>query len=140
MNTNRKRHIAKSFTWRIIGTLDTMIIAWFITGNLFIGVQIGIAEIITKMVLYYLHERVWFSIDLEKTRFVRYSRIRHLVKTVTWRIIGSFDTIILGWLISGNPMSGMKIGGIEFLSKMILYYLHERIWYKTDYGISKVKN
>lgn len=55
---------------------------------------------------------------------------RHIAKTVTWRIIGTLDTIMLGWLISGDPKVGLKIGGLEFFTKMILYYLHERFWFK----------
>lgn len=56
-----KRHIAKSVTWRIIGTLDTILLSWFITGSLKWGVTIGGVELITKMVLYFLHERVWYK-------------------------------------------------------------------------------
>jgi len=58
---NYKRHIAKTITWRIIGTLDTMIIAWIITGSWEWGLAIGGVEIFTKMILYYLHERAWYK-------------------------------------------------------------------------------
>lgn len=60
-----KRHIVKAITWRIVGTIDTMIIAGLLTGNWKIGVSIGGVEVITKMVLYYLHERFWY-------RFVKF--------------------------------------------------------------------
>jgi uncharacterized membrane protein len=56
-----KRHIAKSITWRIIGTLDTILLSWFITGSLKWGVTIGAVELITKMILYFLHERAWYK-------------------------------------------------------------------------------
>ena len=58
---NYKRHIAKTITWRIIGTLDTMIIAWIITGSWEWGLAIGGVEIFTKMILYNLHERAWYK-------------------------------------------------------------------------------
>jgi len=58
---NYKRHVAKTITWRIIGTLDTMIIAWIITGSLEWGLAIGGIEVFTKMILYFLHERVWYK-------------------------------------------------------------------------------
>ena len=65
MNTNktvtRKRHIAKTITWRITGTIDTMLIGWFVTGSLEVGAMIGGIEVITKMILYYAHERVWYN-------------------------------------------------------------------------------
>jgi len=60
---------------------------------------------------------------------------RHLAKTITWRIVGTLDTILLGWLISGNWKIGAAIGGFEIFTKMILYFIHERIWYKFKFGI-----
>ena len=56
------RSVAKSISWRIIGTLDTMIISWIITGKLDTALLIGGVEVVTKMVLYFFHERVWNSI------------------------------------------------------------------------------
>jgi uncharacterized membrane protein len=56
--------------------------------------------------------------------------IRHILKTFTWRIVGTIDTILLGYFITGDISTGLKIGGVELVTKMILYYLHERIWYK----------
>ena len=60
---------------------------------------------------------------------------RHILKTITWRIVGTIDTVVIGWLISGNLMFGLKIGGIEIITKMILYFIHERIWYRINFGL-----
>ena len=60
---------------------------------------------------------------------------RHVAKTITWRIVGTLDTMIVGWFITGNPITGLKIGGIELITKMILYYFHERIWFKMNLGL-----
>ena len=57
------------------------------------------------------------------------SKKRHILKTITWRVIGTIDTMLLGWLISGDPMIGLKVGGLELITKMVLYYFHERAWY-----------
>ena len=67
------------------------------------------------------------------------SRVRHLAKTVTWRIVGTIDTMILAWVISGSPVTGLKIGAAEVVTKMILYYLHERVWYKINFGLDRRK-
>jgi uncharacterized membrane protein len=64
-------------------------------------------------------------------------RKRHIAKTFTWRIVGTIDTMLLGWLISGNPLIGLKIGLLELITKMVLYYFHERIWYKSKFGVSE---
>lgn len=65
---------------------------------------------------------------------------RSLAKTVSWRIIGTIDTVLLGWLITGNMEMGIKIGGIELITKMILYFFHERAWAKIDFGISRTRS
>lgn len=132
---SRKRHIAKTITWRIVGTIDTIVLSWIITGNPLTGLKIGMAEVATKMILYYFHERVWFKINLSKKGIVRESRKRHIAKTITWRGVGTLDTMFLSWLVTGNPLTGLKIGLSELLTKMILYYLHERVWYRMDYGL-----
>lgn len=63
---------------------------------------------------------------------------RHIAKTFTWRIVGTIDTMILGWIITGNPLTGVKIGGMEVMTKMVLYFLHERIWLKSNFGTERV--
>ena len=131
------RHLAKTITWRVVGTIDTILLSWFITGDAVTGLQIGLAETVTKLILYFLHERVWFKINLDKEGRTLDSRKRHLAKTITWRTIGTIDTMTLAWIITGNPLSGLKIGLAEVLTKMLLYYLHERAWYRLDYGLKK---
>ncbi len=67
------------------------------------------------------------------------SRVRHLAKTITWRVVGTIDTMILAWVISGDPATGFKIGAAEVVTKMILYYFHERVWYKINFGLDRRK-
>ena len=126
-----KRHIAKSITWRFIGTIDTFIFGWIITGDFNEGLNLSGITTITKLIWYYLHERLWFKSSLND------SNKRHIIKTFSWRIIGSIDTFLFGWLITGNPFTGLKIGGFESVSKMLLYFGHEKIWYKINYGLDK---
>jgi uncharacterized membrane protein len=62
---------------------------------------------------------------------------RHLAKTISWRIIGTLDTMILSGLVTGSLLIGVTIGGIEIVTKMILYYLHERAWYRfSNFGLT----
>lgn len=133
---SRKRHFAKAITWRIVGTVDTILLSWLISGNPLTGLKIGITEVLTKMILYYFHERVWFKINLTKDGKLLESKKRHLGKTITWRFVGTLDTMLLAWWISGNPFTGVKIGIAELFTKMIFYYLHERIWHKSRFGLT----
>ena len=57
-------------------------------------------------------------------------QLRHILKTISWRIVGTLDTMIISYIITGSVSIGMAIGGFEVFTKMILYYLHERVWYK----------
>ncbi len=63
---NPKRSMAKSISWRIIGTLDTILISWLVTGTLTVALSIGIVELFTKMGLYFFHERIWNTINWGK--------------------------------------------------------------------------
>ena len=64
-------------------------------------------------------------------------RKRHVLKAITWRVVGTLDTLLLGWLISGSFKVGAAIGGAEVVTKMFLYYMHERIWYKVPFGVRR---
>ena len=124
-----RRHLAKTFSWRFIGTLDTVLLSWFIAGSASVGLQIGAVELISKLLLYYAHERLWYKSKINN------ANKRHIFKTFSWRGIGTLDTIVLGWIISGSPLTGLKIGGSEVFTKMILYFFHEKLWYKINYGL-----
>jgi len=55
----RWRSITKAVSWRITGTLDTIVVSWLITRSFRVAVSIGGVEVFTKMLLYYFHERAW---------------------------------------------------------------------------------
>lgn len=124
--------MAKTITWRIVGTLDTFILSWLISSDMAVGLQIGLLELITKMILYYVHERLWFKSTIQS------SNKRHILKTFSWRGIGTLDTILLGWIITGNPLTGLKIGGAEVITKMLLYFGHEKLWYRINFGLDRL--
>ena len=68
-------------------------------------------------------------------------QLRHVLKTISWRIVGTIDTIFVSYLITGSVKVGMTIGGFEVFTKMILYYFHERVWYKyVSLGRARLSN
>ncbi len=58
------RSIAKAASWRITGTVDTILISWLITHKLHVALSIGLVELFTKMALYYFHERAWERVKI----------------------------------------------------------------------------
>jgi uncharacterized membrane protein len=150
------RSVAKSVTWRVVGTLDTLFLSFIILTylaplfgfdgathgeNLETATYIALTEVATKMTLFYLHERAWerthwgAHYDDEGHRVETHRRTA--VKTSSWRIIASLDTFLLALIFTGNPATAVSIGGFEIITKLVLYYFHERAWSKVKFGIEK---
>ena len=72
-------------------------------------------------------------------------RTRHIIKTVSWRLVGAIDTILLVFVvfyilfssIEGAAAVALSMFSIEIITKMILYYIHERVWFISNYGVVK---
>jgi uncharacterized membrane protein len=62
------------------------------------------------------------------------STVRSIVKSISWRIVGTIDTIIISWFITGEVSMALTIGSIELVTKMVLYFFHERIWNLIKWG------
>jgi uncharacterized membrane protein len=67
VHESNKRSFAKAVSWRITGTVDTFIISFFVTGEVALASAIAVTEVVTKIVLYWLHERVWNKVKWGKT-------------------------------------------------------------------------
>jgi len=63
------KSVMKAVSWRIVGTIDTMFISYLVTGKVTLALTIGGVEVFTKILLYYLHERVWAHIHKIKFKF-----------------------------------------------------------------------
>lgn len=59
---------------------------------------------------------------------------RSLVKAISWRVVGTIDTVLISWLITGTLTLALSIGALELVSKMILYFFHERAWNNIKWG------
>ena len=149
------RSIAKAISWRVIGTLDTLFLAWAVitylgpllgrtaqsTGdNLKTAGYIAMTEVGTKLTLYFLHERAWarakWGVRVEEgTR--RETHVRTVTKTATWRAIASIDTFLLALIFTRNVGTALSIGGVEIFTKLLLYFVHERIWVRIPFGIEQ---
>jgi len=70
MRDKSYRSIVKSISWRTIGTIDTIVISYFIIGKIGLALSIGSIEVFTKMTLYFLHERTW--------NWIKFGRVKDL--------------------------------------------------------------
>ncbi len=62
---------------------------------------------------------------------------RSIAKTISWRAVGTLDTILISWFVVDNVHFAVTIGGIELFTKMTLYFFHERAWNKINFGREK---
>jgi uncharacterized membrane protein len=65
---------------------------------------------------------------------VRDTHGRSIAKAISWRILGSLDTFLISLVITGNLTAASSIASVETLSKIVLYYLHERAWARIPLG------
>jgi len=63
---------------------------------------------------------------------------RSAAKTLSWRAIATTDTFLIAWFITGEPLIGMSIASIEVITKIVLYYAHERAWSHSDWNLVEV--
>jgi uncharacterized membrane protein len=123
------RAVVKGVTWRVIGTLDTFLWSWLITHEPVKAGAIASTEVFTKIFLFYLHERIWRLL-----KFAPDSRMRSFAKAISWRVIGSADTFILSLIFTGSGKYAISIATAEAMTKIVLYYLHERGWRRIKWG------
>ena len=69
----------------------------------------------------------------------REAHSRSFAKAVSWRILGSIDTFLLSWFFTGSPKAAGAIAISEVLTKMVLYYFHERAWANVSWGFAKAE-
>jgi len=67
MHDKHIRSITKGLSWRVIATLTTVILVFAFTGKLYLAAGVGVLEVITKLLIYYAHERTWDKIKWGKT-------------------------------------------------------------------------
>ena len=148
--------MAKAVSWRIVGTIDTLILSFIIIKYLgpFLGLHesgtdadrletasyIAITEVATKMVIYFLHERIWarvrWDVGVDDLGARREGPKRSATKTATWRVLASLDTFLLALIFTGNVGTAISIGGFEVITKLALYYVHERAWSRVRFGLA----
>ena len=135
-NESVLRSLLKSFSWRIIAISDTILTVLLITCvfgdcSLKNALTIGFLEFLIKLVAYFVHERIWLSIQFER----RFGVTRTIYKTLSWRVLATVVTfIIAGEILNTKDNAALYIAGIEVFTKSLLYYMHERLWLTLPLG------
>lgn len=67
------------------------------------------------------------------------TKIRSVVKTISWRILATLTTVALVYIFVGDTEIAFTVGGIEVFLKMLVYFIHERVWDKLKFGKHEIK-
>lgn len=148
-----KRSFTKAISWRVVGTIDTFLLSFLIitylgplfgmdlissdTNILHTAGYIAVAEVFTKLIIYSVHEQIWTRVNwgLAVAAGAKpESHARSMAKTATWRVLASLDTMLLAWFFTGSLLTAFSIGSFEVITKLVLYFFHERVWQRIDFG------
>jgi adenylylsulfate kinase len=67
------------------------------------------------------------------------TKIRSIVKTISWRILATLTTVTLVYIFIGDTTIAFTVGGIEVFLKMLIYFVHERVWDKLKFGKHEIQ-
>lgn len=134
MKDSNLRSFVKGVSWRLVGSIDTFLLGWIIFDNIEDASQIAFLELTTKILLYFLHERAWNAIKVGRRPDGTVAVWRSVVKSITFRLLASADTALLAWITTGQVTKAFTLSGFELATKLGLFYLHERLWAKINWG------
>ena len=117
-------------TWRVVASLDTALLTWLFSGNIVTGLKVGGMEIVTKLIIYFLHERAW-RVGWKQSDKFHHSKRRSLYKAMTYRFIGTLDTFILAWIFTGDDIDWGYVAIAEVFTK------YSFIMSTKEYGTNK---
>ena len=120
-----RRSFYKTCTWRIVASLDTALLTWLFSGDVITGLKVGGMEVVTKLIIYFLHERAWRIGWKKQSVKIHDSKRRSLYKAMTYRTIGTLDTFILAWIFTKSALTGGYVAIAEIFTKIFIYYVHE---------------
>ena len=72
--------------------------------------------------------------DSTKEKLPRESHLRSVLKAVSWRVLATLTTMVIAYIVIGDIRDALKIGAVEVVAKMFIYYFHERAWAQIPLG------
>jgi len=128
MVETQKRTLAKTVTFKILAMMVTYLTALFFTSNKETAFYVLVANSITTLLGFYIHERVWARFDDAD------SHKRTLIKTITYKLWIFTIGTLTKWAVVGDFITALSIGITKNLITAVIYYIHERLWLKSSWG------
>mmetsp|Transcript_12966 Transcript_12966/g.21000 ORF Transcript_12966/g.21000 Transcript_12966/m.21000 type:complete len:143 (-) Transcript_12966:299-727(-) len=122
------RSVTKGISWRVTATATTFLLTYLITGTLAFALKIGPLDFVLKLIVFYLHERVWLTV------FAQSIVHKAFWKMCSWKVIALSMTISTTYYVTGEIGLALRLGPADFFAKLFLYYAHEKIWDHVSFG------
>ena len=142
MKVTKNRSFLKSISYRFVGFVNIFLISFLVINNdgtnekaFIYPLYLALLVLVFKTVAYYVHERFWNKFDFGRSN-KNVVKMRSFFKALTWRIVASTITLISAMLIISNLDWTLSIVIYEFINGILIYYVHERIWNKVNWGRS----
>ena len=130
----KKRSLGKTITYKILAMAVSYSTAFFFTQSKETAFFVMIANSISTLVAFYIHERVWSKISWNCIDG-KDTQKRTITKTVTYRIWGFTVGTLTRWAIVGNFMTALSIGVVKNIINAGVYYVNDRAWNRFKWGM-----
>jgi len=143
MKVTKNRSILKTISYRIVGFINTFLISFFVISygsenfDATSPFYVALIVFILKMITYYFHERIWNLYKYGRLN-QKVIRLRSFFKALTWRLAASTITFISAMFITSNIDWTKSIVIYEIMNGILIYYIHERVWNKIQWGRAKL--
>ena len=91
-----------------------------------------------ELILCMILDQIIFSKKAQSRDFeeVKHSEkpLRSVLKALSWRVVGTLDTLLVSYIFLGEIGLATSIASIDFITKLVLYFFHERIWNTIKWG------
>ena len=130
---SKKRTIAKTATFKVMAMTVGYFTALFFTGSKETAFYVLVANSITTLLGFYIHERVWAKFNWKMSDLTD-NQSRSIVKTITYKVCIFTVGTLVKWAVIGDFATALSIGITKNLITAVIYYVHERVWVRVSWG------
>ncbi len=119
MRDSHSRSFVKGVSWRALGTIDTITLSYIVTGSISSSLKIGLQKFSQRSFYTIFTNGFGIQYPFGRIHGQGPTHARSLVKGVSWRTVGTLDTMFVAYLITGVPINALTIGGFEVFTKIV---------------------
>ena len=140
MIETNKRSITKMITYKLSVLIEGSLVTYLITGNLELSILLQSTKQFIMLFAYYFHERIWDKISWGRNINDEDSNKRSISKMISYKILIIIIGLSVTYALTGDLTLTLLITASKNITSAIVYYIHERIWAKSKWGMIEKEN